>query len=79
MKADVNAIEKEMLSVRDELDAERFKTNKLDKLVRQYSSYSSSVSTAATASKGTLRSGNINSFHDSNSSGGTTGVRASKK
>eukprot|EP01036_Dinobryon_divergens_P026401 gene26401-35044_t len=75
VKADVNAIEEEMLSVRDELDTERVKMNKLEKLVQQYSSSTSStssVSTATTASKGTFRSGNINSYNNRNSSGGTS-------
>lgn len=82
VKADVNTIEEEMLSVRDELDTERVKMNKLEKLVQQYSSSStstSSVSTATTASKGTFRSGKINSYINSNNSGGTIGVRGSKK
>ena len=91
VKSDVHAIEEEMLSVRDELDTERVKMNKLEKLVQQYSSSSSSssstsmsvsVSTATTASKGTFRSsGHINSYNNNNNnnSGSTSGVRSKIK
>lgn len=86
VKADVQAMEEEMMSVRDELDTERVKTNKLEKLVQHYStsnssssssSVSMSVSTATTASKGTFRSGQINSHH--NTSGNYSGGRSIRK